>query len=156
VRRALDESGVEPSALTVEITETTLMRNLPGACERLEAVRALGVGVAIDDFGTGYASLSNLLRVPVDVLKIDMSFVAALNDGAEARKLLEAVLGVGQALSLAVVAEGIEDQSQMATLEQMGCDMAQGNFMAMPDRAQVIERLLGPRAARASLASPAA
>ena len=88
--------------------------------------------VAIDDFGTGYASLSNLQRMPVDVLKVDRSFVAALNDGGQSRELLEAILGVGQALSLAVVAEGIEVQSQMVMLEEMGCEMAQGFLMGRP------------------------
>jgi diguanylate cyclase (GGDEF)-like protein len=156
VQRALDSAGLAPSALTVEITETALMRNMPVACAHLEEVRALGVHVAIDDFGTGYASLSNLLRVPVDVLKIDMSFVAALNDGGHSRELLEAVVGVGQALSLAVVAEGIEEQSHMRALEEMGCQMAQGNFMAMPDRAPAIERLLGTRVARRAATTPAA
>jgi diguanylate cyclase (GGDEF)-like protein len=156
VREALQESRIEPSSLTIEITETTLVRNMPVACEHLEAIRALGVRVAIDDFGTGYASLSNLLRVPVDILKIDMSFVAALNDGGQGRKLLEAVLGIGRALSLAVVAEGIEEQSHMSALEEMGCEMAQGYFMAMPERAQVIERLLGAGATHPAAGLPAA
>ena len=103
---------MEPSSLTLEITETTLMRNVPAACERLEEIKALGVRVAIDDFGTGYASLSSLQRMPVDILKIDRSFVAALNNGGESRELLAAILGIGQALSLSVVAEGIEAQGQ--------------------------------------------
>src|SRR6202011_3076662 len=133
--------------LTIELTETTVMRNVPAACEHLEAIRALGVRVAIDDFGTGYASLSTLLRVPVDILKIDMSFVAALNDGGQSRTLLEAILGVGQALSLSVVAEGIEEPSQMTALEEMGCEMARGYLMAMPEQAKVIESLLVPRPA---------
>jgi predicted signal transduction protein with EAL and GGDEF domain len=156
VERALLSSGIPASALTVEITETTLMRNLHAACEHLEAVRALGVRVALDDFGTGYASLSNLLSVPADILKIDMSFVAALDDGGQSRKLLEAVLGVGQALSLAVVAEGIEEPSQMRALEEMGCEMAQGYFMAMPARAQAVKRLLGAHAAQRTAGTPAA
>jgi diguanylate cyclase (GGDEF)-like protein len=155
VRRALAESGIDPAALTLEITETTLMRNVPAACEQLEAIRATGVRVAIDDFGTGYASLSNLQRVPVDILKIDMSFVAALNEGGQSRELLEAIIGVGQALSLAVVAEGIEDQSQMATLQAMGCEMAQGFLMARPGPPELIEGLLRPRAARRTAGSQA-
>ncbi len=109
--------------------------------------------IAIDDFGTGYASLSNLQRMPVDILKIDKSFVAALNDGGQSRELLEAILGVGQALSLAVVAEGIEQQSQMAMLEEMGCEMAQGFLIAKPSPAGLIEGLLGPRAARSGVGS---
>src|SRR5262249_41560866 len=99
VRDAPQLSGLAPSALAPEITETTLMRNVPAACERLEEIKALGVRVAIDDFGTGYASLSHLQRMPVDILKVDRSFVAALNEGGQSRELLEAILGVGQALS---------------------------------------------------------
>ena len=93
VRRTLHESGIEPPSLTLEITETALMRNVPVAWERLKEIRALGVRIAIDDFGTGYASLSSLQRMPVDILKIDTSFVAALNDGGQSRELLMAVLG---------------------------------------------------------------
>jgi diguanylate cyclase (GGDEF)-like protein len=145
VRQALQESRIEPSSLTLEITETALMRNVPAACERLQEVKALGVRVAIDDFGTGYASLSHLQRLPIDILKIDMSFVAALNNGGQSRELLEAIMGVGQALSLAVIAEGIESHSQLATLEDMGCEMAQGFLMAKPSPAEVIESLLSPR-----------
>jgi len=157
VRRALAKSQADPSSLTLEITETTLMRNVPAACEHLEQIKALGVRVAIDDFGTGYASLSSLQRMPVDVLKIDMSFVSALNDGGQSRELLEAILGVGQALSLAVVAEGVEEQSQLTTLEEVGCEMAQGFFLAEPRPAELIERLLGPAAMRrAAVAAPGA
>src|SRR5205807_2124650 len=94
-------------------------------------------------FGTGYASLSNLQRVPVDILKIDMSFVAALNDGAQSRELLQAILGVGEALSLAVVAEGIEDESQMEALLAMGFETGQGFLMAKPSSAEVIEARFG-------------
>jgi diguanylate cyclase (GGDEF)-like protein len=155
VRRALEGSGIAPSSLTLEITETTLMRNVPAACERLEEIKRLGVRVAIDDFGTGYASLSHLQRVPVDILKIDQSFVAALNDGGQSRELLAAILGVGQALSLAVVAEGIETQGQLTTLEEMGCEMAQGFLLAKPGPAEVIEDLLDPRAARRAVGSTA-
>ncbi len=142
VRHALAESGIEPSLLTLEVTETTLMRDVATACERLSEIKQLGVRVAIDDFGTGYASLSNLQRMPVDVLKVDRSFVAALNDGGQARELLEAILGVGRALSLRVVAEGIEVQSQMAALEEMGCQMAQGFLMGRPGAAEAVTDLI--------------
>ncbi len=151
VQQALHSSGLEPSALTLEITETTLVRDLQTACERLDEVKALGVRVAIDDFGTGYASLSHLQRMPVDILKIDKSFVAALNDGGQSRELLAAILGVGQALSLAVVAEGIEHRNQMTILEEMGCEMAQGFLIAKPSPAGLIEGLLGPRSAHSAV-----
>jgi diguanylate cyclase (GGDEF)-like protein len=146
VRRALQSSRIEPASLTLEITETTLMRNVPAACEHLQQISALGVRVAIDDFGTGYASLSRLQSMPVDILKIDRSFVAALHDGGQSRELLEAILGIGQALSLSVVAEGIEKTSQKATLEELGCEMAQGFLLGKPTPAQGIECLLAPRA----------
>ncbi len=161
VRRALENSGIRPSLLTLEITETTLMQNVSAACEHVGAIRALGVRVAIDDFGTGHASLSRLQRLPVDILKIDMSFVAALNKSGgwsreliHASELLQAILGVGQALSLAVIAEGIEEQSQMAALEAMGCEMGQGFLLSKPSPPEVIKSLLGSRAARRAVGPP--
>jgi diguanylate cyclase (GGDEF)-like protein len=151
VRSALRESAIEPSLLTLEITETAAMRNVPVACEHLGAIRALGVRVAIDDFGTGYASLSHLQRLPVDILKIDMSFVEALKkyggwdrELIHASELLQAILGVGQALSLAVIAEGIEEKSQMEALEAMGCEMGQGFLLGKPSPAESIKSLQGP------------
>jgi diguanylate cyclase (GGDEF)-like protein len=162
VRRALQKSAIQASLLTLEITETTLVRNVSVACEQLEAIRALGVRVAMDDFGTGYASLAQLQRLPVDILKIDMCFVAALNKyGAWSRELthaselLHAILGVGQALSLTVIAEGIEERSQMAALQAMGCEMGQGFLFSKPSAAEVIKRLLYPRAAQGSAGPPA-
>jgi diguanylate cyclase (GGDEF)-like protein len=145
VRQAIGRSGVESSSLTLELTETTVMRHLPAACERLEEVKALGVRVAIDDFGTGYASLSYLQRIPVDVLKVDKSFVAALSEGGQGRALLQAILGVGRALSLAVVAEGIEEPGQLSALEEIGCELAQGFFMGKPCRPEAIDNLLSSR-----------
>ena len=146
VRRALGDSGIEPSSLTLEITETALMRDVGAACEHLLEIRALGVRVAIDDFGTGYASLSQLQRMPIDILKIDRSFVAALSVGGQSRELLEAILGVGRSLSLTVVAEGIEEPSQLRALEEMGCQMAQGFVLGHPGPARDVEGLSGHRA----------
>ena len=100
VQRALRDSGIEPSCLTLEITETAVMQNADAAREQLEQIKALGVRVAIDDFGTGYASLSSLQSLPVDILKIDRSFVAALGgewsrELHKASELLHAIMGVG-------------------------------------------------------------
>ncbi|HEX4188535.1 MAG TPA: EAL domain-containing protein [Solirubrobacteraceae bacterium] len=142
VRHALESSGIDPSLLVLEITETTLMRDVVAAGTRLSEIKSLGVSVAIDDFGTGYASLSHLQRMPVDILKIDRSFVAALNGAGQGRELLEAVLGVGEALSLTVIAEGVETQSQMQALLEMGCSVAQGFLMGRPCAADVLEDLL--------------
>ena len=147
VQRALRESQIEPSCLTLEITETAIMRNARAAREQLEQVKALGVRIAIDDFGTGYASLSSLQSLPVDILKIDRSFVRALSAGwsrelHKASELLHAILGVGQALSLSVVAEGIEDQAQLRSLEAMGCEMGQGYLLGRPSPPEEIAGLM--------------
>ncbi len=115
------------------------MRDASAASAQLEELRAQGVRIAIDDFGTGYASLSNLQRVPVDILKVDRSFVAALNDGGQSSELSNAVLGVGRALALEVVAEGVEKPSQLLALEEMGCAMAQGYLMGYPAPASEVE-----------------
>jgi diguanylate cyclase (GGDEF)-like protein len=148
VRHALEVSGIEASLLTLELTETTLMSDAAAACGALKDLKLLGVRVAMDDFGTGYASLSQLQRMPVDILKIDRSFVSALSQGGQARELLQAILGVGEALSLSVIAEGIEEREQMATLEEMGCELAQGFLMGRPDTAEIVEQMLGLRPRR--------
>jgi diguanylate cyclase (GGDEF)-like protein len=150
VRRALEISGIDPSLLALEITETTLMHDVAAAGERLQEIKALGVRVAIDDFGTGYASLSQLQRMPVDILKIDGSFVAALDDTGQGRELLEAILGVGQALSLTVVAEGVETQTQLTALREMGCQRAQGYLLGRPAAADVVEDMFTGRLGRAA------
>jgi diguanylate cyclase (GGDEF)-like protein/PAS domain S-box-containing protein len=143
VRSELEHSGIAPSRLVLEITEGSLAKDADRTIEVLEQLRELGLRIAIDDFGTGYASLSHLQRLPVDILKVDKSFIAALSEGGKSRDLLQAILGVGQALSLAVVAEGIEAQSQMTVLQEMGCEMAQGFLVGKPSPAEVAESLLG-------------
>jgi diguanylate cyclase (GGDEF)-like protein/PAS domain S-box-containing protein len=143
VETTLERSGIAPSRVILEITEGSLGKDTERTIEVLGELRKLGVRIAIDDFGTGYASLSHLQRLPVDILKVDKSFVTALGEGGKSRELLEAILGVGQALSLAVIAEGIESQSQMTTLEQLGCEMAQGFLVGKPSPAEVAESLLG-------------
>jgi diguanylate cyclase (GGDEF)-like protein/PAS domain S-box-containing protein len=142
VRGALEQFGIAPSRVVLEITEGSFAKDTERIIMVLEELRSLGVRIAIDDFGTGYASLSHLQRLPVDILKVDKSFVAALSEGGKSRELLQAILGVGRALSLAVVAEGIEAQSQMTTLEEMGCEMAQGFLVGKPSPAEVAESLL--------------
>ncbi|HWX52620.1 MAG TPA: EAL domain-containing protein, partial [Solirubrobacteraceae bacterium] len=143
VQEELSRSGIRPSRLVLEITEGSLAKDSERTIAVLEQLRQLGLRIAIDDFGTGYASLSHLQRLPVDILKVDKSFVSALSEGGKSRDLLQAILGVGQALSLAVVAEGIEAQSQMTTLQEMGCEMAQGFLVGKPSPAEVAESLLG-------------
>jgi len=143
VRRALQQSGIEPALLTLEIAETTVMRDLAATAERLEEIRRLGVRIAIDDFGgSGYARHSDLQRMPLDVLKVDRSSLAPSEDEDYRGWLLEAILVFGRDLSLTVIATGIETDEQMATLQAMGCTMAQGSFTGKPTPAEAVEGLL--------------
>ncbi len=126
VKRALEISGLEPESLLIELTESTMMHNSEGNLVRLKELKALGVRLAIDDFGTGYSSLSYLHRFPIDILKIDRSFVSRLTESAEGPKLARAVVMLGETLGLETVAEGVENDDQVTQLLQLGCVAAQG------------------------------
>ncbi len=126
VRQALEASGLEPESLLIELTESTMMHNSEGNLVRLRELKALGVRLAIDDFGTGYSSLSYLHRFPIDILKIDRSFISRLTESAEGPKLARAVVMLGETLGLETVAEGVEIDDQVAQLLQLGCVAAQG------------------------------
>ena len=126
VRHALESSGLEPESLLIELTETTMMHNSEGNLVRLKGLKALGVRLAIDDFGTGYSSLSYLHRFPIDILKIDRSFISRLTESSEGPKLARAVVMLGETLGLETVAEGVESDDQVAQLLQLGCVAAQG------------------------------
>jgi diguanylate cyclase (GGDEF)-like protein len=142
VLRALQQSGIEPSLLTLEIAETTVMSDVTAAVARLEEIKRLGVRIAIDDFGgSGYAHHGDLRRLPIDFLKVDRSSLAASEDEDYRSWLLEAILIVGRDLSLTVVAKGIETYEQMTTLQTMGCTMAQGLFMGKPTPVEAVESL---------------
>jgi diguanylate cyclase (GGDEF)-like protein len=137
VRDALAASGLRPGRLVLELTESVLLEDGEVAVERLHALKALGVGLALDDFGTGFSSLSYLSRLPVDILKLDRSF---LRDGAPA--LTAGIVGLGAALQLAVVAEGIETEDQWYALQALGCDYGQGFYFSRPlDAAASLEYL---------------
>jgi diguanylate cyclase (GGDEF)-like protein len=132
IEGALADSGLKPEALTIEITETTLMRNVEETARRLLAVKQLGVRVAIDDFGTGYSSLAHLQRFPVDALKIDRSFIAGLSQNKEGETLIHTLVQLGKALSIETFAEGIEQQQQLSVLKEEDCDSGQGFLFARP------------------------
>jgi diguanylate cyclase (GGDEF)-like protein len=132
VEGALSDSGLAPEALTIEITETTLMRNVEETARRLAAVKRLGVRIAIDDFGTGYSSLAHLQRFPVDALKIDRSFIAGLSQNKEGETLIHTLVQLGKALSIETFAEGIEQQQQLSKLRDEDCDSGQGFLFARP------------------------
>jgi diguanylate cyclase (GGDEF)-like protein/PAS domain S-box-containing protein len=133
VAEVLATTGLAPSRLTLEITESVLVADPVAAARVLGALKLLGVSLALDDFGTGYSSLSYLNRFPVDSLKVDKSFVDALGEGAANDKvLLQAIVGLGRTLELTVVAEGIERPEQRASLQALGCGLGQGYLFARP------------------------
>jgi len=132
VAAALSDSGLSGDCLLLEITESSMMRDAEGAVRVLEQLKSMGVGIAIDDFGTGYSSLSYLRRFPVDILKIDKSFVDGLVCGPEESALAKAVVHIGRTLGIETVAEGIEHESQIQRLRAMGCSLGQGFFISRP------------------------
>jgi diguanylate cyclase (GGDEF)-like protein/PAS domain S-box-containing protein len=130
VRRAIRDTGVDPSTLVLEITESLMMADADLAIRRLEEMKGLGVRLAMDDFGTGYSSLSYLSKFPVDILKMDRSFLEAESDADSG--LAAAVVALGATLDMQVVAEGIELTTQMSALRQLGCELGQGFLFARP------------------------
>ncbi|MDP9816184.1 putative bifunctional diguanylate cyclase/phosphodiesterase [Spirilliplanes yamanashiensis] len=131
VREVLDDTGIDPALLVLELTETVALTDLIGSAEILGALKKLGVRIALDDFGTGYSSLSHLGALPVDVVKIDRSFVQAMDD-SDGATVAEAVLQIARTFGLAPVAEGVEDQAQAARLRDLDCAQAQGFLFARP------------------------
>jgi diguanylate cyclase (GGDEF)-like protein/PAS domain S-box-containing protein len=132
VERALRESGVPASAICLEVTETAVLRRPDVARQALEALRTLGVRVALDDFGLGYSSLTHLKALPVDVVKVDRSFVADLVASTEDRAVVEAVLTLARRMGLTVIAEGVETADQDELLREMGCPVVQGYLYGRP------------------------
>ena len=132
VRRALQHAGLPPSALEVEVTETTAMLNIADARRVLETLHDIGVTAAIDDFGIGHSSLGRLREFPVSTLKIDRSFVTGLAEPGDDPALVRAVVALGHALRLSVIAEGIETPEQLAALREMGCELGQGYLFSRP------------------------
>ena len=141
----LEHTGVDPRSIVLEITETALMHDSERIAQRLHSLRLAGLRVAIDDFGTGYSSLAYLQQFPVDILKIDRSFVVNATTSAEGRVLLHAMVQLGRALGLETLAEGIEDHSQLDLLRAEGCELGQGFLVARPMEADVAERFLADR-----------
>jgi diguanylate cyclase (GGDEF)-like protein len=132
VRSVLQASTLPPEALTLEITESLLMAGQPEARMALEQLQASGVHIAVDDFGTGYSSLSWLAQLPLDVLKIDRSFIIALGLLERESAIVEATVRLAHTLGFTVIAEGVETDAQLAMLEQIGCDQAQGYLLGRP------------------------
>jgi diguanylate cyclase (GGDEF)-like protein len=149
VQQALTTSGLETGALTLEITETTLMRNLDETALRLRAIKDLGVRIAIDDFGTGYSSLGHLRQLAVDALKIDRSFVSGAGCKLEGESLIHTLVQLGKALCIETIAEGIEQPGELSLLRGEHCDSGQGFLFARPLDAPSADVFLRDRARQA-------
>lgn len=145
VGSALSESGLAPGSLILEMTETTLLEDAQTTVTVLEQLRALGARLAIDDFGKGYSSLSYLKRLPMDLLKIDRSFVASFGKDPRDTTIAESIVSLAHALGLQVIGEGVENAEQLERLRSMGCDLAQGYHIARPMPAEEVDSLLADR-----------
>jgi len=145
VSRILEETRLEPSSLEMELTESMVMHNVETAIATLQGLKSLGVGLSVDDFGTGYSSLSYLKDLPIDALKIDRSFVRAIGSGSDAEDgiLAAAIISLGHALHLKVIAEGVETDAQLHFLKRHGCDQVQGFLYGEPVAPTQFAQLLG-------------
>jgi diguanylate cyclase (GGDEF)-like protein len=140
VSEAVERHHLPPGALTLELTETTLMEDTESTLRILASLRELGVRISVDDFGTGYSSLSYLRKFPIDALKIDRSFVMRLGDAAASDPLVHSVVELGKALGVETLAEGIEKQSQLAWLQREHCDSGQGFLLGQPLSPEEVEK----------------
>jgi diguanylate cyclase (GGDEF)-like protein/PAS domain S-box-containing protein len=142
----IEDSGLPPACLELELTESILMRDVGEAMAILENLKRLGLCIAVDDFGTGYSSLNYLKQFPIDVLKIDRSFVDGLPDGERDAQIARAIIAMAHSLNLAVIAEGVESHAQLNFLREHGCDEVQGYLFGHPVPAAQFERLFGTSA----------
>ena len=132
VRESLGVARLDPSELTLEVTESVLMDGIENAVSTLNDLRHMGVTLSIDDFGTGYSSLNYLATLPIDALKVDRSFIERMARDGEGNEIVKAIFKLGQALSKQVFAEGIETQPQLAMLRELGCEFGQGFLLSRP------------------------
>lgn len=132
VFRYLEQTGIRPEQLEIEVTESLFIKEMSLVVEELSELRHAGIVIALDDFGTGYSSLSYLRTLPIDIIKIDRSFVQEIEESTEARDLIESILHIAKALNKSVVAEGVETHAQLNVLRRMGCDTMQGYLLSRP------------------------
>jgi EAL domain-containing protein (putative c-di-GMP-specific phosphodiesterase class I) len=142
VRSALQDASIDGSALILEVTEGALIADVSEATAVLESLRSFGISISFDDFGTGYSSLSHLQSFPVDIIKVDKSFVDGVCRGTDDAMLVRSVLAIGREFGLQVVAEGIESEDQDVELRRLGCSYGQGFLYARPVDAATIDELL--------------
>ena len=142
IKNIIHETGMRPSSLKLEITESAVVGDAENAIETLNRIKDTGVAISIDDFGTGYSSLSYLHRFPIDYLKVDRSFVGAMGDGSENREIVRTIIALAKSLKLEIIAEGIETKEQFRKLRRLGCQYGQGYLFSRPVPISEIERML--------------
>ena len=154
LQAALQEAGLDPGALELEITESVMMQRIQQVAELLNAIRTLGVHLSVDDFGTGYSSLAYLKRLPIHYLKIDRSFVHDIPaDDPDDVTIVRAVIALAHSLRMQVVAEGVENEAQLEFLRAEGCDEIQGYLVSRPVPAEQLAELLAAREAPPAVAT---
>jgi EAL domain-containing protein (putative c-di-GMP-specific phosphodiesterase class I) len=142
VGQALEQVGLEPAVLEIELTEGVLINDLDNAIKRLGQLKALNIQIAIDDFGTGYSSMSYLKHLPIDRLKIDRSFIRHINTNANDRAIATAIIAMAENMNLRVTAEGVEEEGQLTFMETLRCDEVQGCYISRPLSAEAAEPYL--------------
>ena len=142
VSDALRQSGLNPDRLVLEITESQVMLDMEQNLQSLKQLRRMGIHIALDDFGTGYSSLSYLQQLPIDMLKIDQSFVAGMLKSDDSHKIVTTIIALARNLGMKTVAEGVEEPGQAERLRALGCDTAQGYFFARPMTAKEAEQFV--------------
>ena len=150
---ALRANNVPFAGFGVEVTETALAHDPPVAAASLHALREVGVRVLLDDFGTGYSSMSQLTALPVDLIKLDRSFISDIDQRPEGREIVDALIRMAHAAKLQVIAEGVEGPREAAVLRELHCDFAQGFLFARPSPAEEVSRRLGDLVCDSSLAA---
>ena len=142
IREALETNGLPAEQLEIEITESVMIDSVEKAIDCIHQLTALGVHIAIDDFGTGYSSLSYLNTFPVDVLKVDQSFIIKMNSGEASKQYVAAIIAIGHVMNFRVVAEGVEQAEQLEDLKEIGCDFIQGFLWGKPMPPEKAEKLI--------------
>lgn len=144
IKEALERRQVSPSSLWLELTESSVMNEMESARKTLQRLRALGISLAIDDFGTGYSSLAYLRDLPVNLLKLDCAFIAAMDRSERDQRIVAVVASLARELGLKTIAEGVETSYQLRYLASLDCDLVQGFYLMRPAPAEAIDGLLEP------------
>ena len=142
VKSILDECDVPAKLIEIEITESIMIDSAETAFKHLDELKQMGLRIAIDDFGTGYSSLSYLNRLPADLLKVDKSFIDQMNATDSTRQYVAAIISIGHIMNMDVIAEGVEEEEQMETLRNIGCDFIQGFIWGRPIPPEEAEKLV--------------